>query len=33
MGLLFTSSEIEETLGVCDRILVFYRRRIICEIA
>jgi len=29
MALLFTSSEIEETLGVCDRVLVFYKGRII----
>jgi hypothetical protein len=33
MGLLFTSSAIEETLGVCDRILVFYKGRIIREVA
>src|SRR5690606_37728769 len=31
LALLFTSSEIEETLGVCDRILVFYKGRIIRE--
>ena len=33
MALLFTSSEIEETLGVCDRVLVFYKGRIIRSIA
>jgi ribose transport system ATP-binding protein len=33
LALLFTSSEIEETLGVCDRILVFYKGRIIREFA
>jgi ABC-type sugar transport system ATPase subunit len=32
MALLFTSSEIEETLGVCDRVLVFYKGRIIRSI-
>lgn len=31
LALLFTSSEIEETLGVCDRILVFYKGRVIRE--
>jgi ABC-type sugar transport system ATPase subunit len=31
LALLFTSSEIEETLGVCDRILVFYKGQIIRE--
>jgi ABC-type sugar transport system ATPase subunit len=31
LALLFTSSEIEETLGVCDRILVFHRGRVIRE--
>ncbi len=31
LALLFTSSEIEETLGVCDRILVLSRGRIIRE--
>ena len=31
--MLFTSSEIEETLGVCDRILVFHKGRIIREFA
>lgn len=31
MALLFTSSEIEETLGVCDRVLVFYRGQIVRE--
>jgi ABC-type sugar transport system ATPase subunit len=29
LALLFTSSEIEETLGVCDRILVFHKGRVI----
>jgi ABC-type sugar transport system ATPase subunit len=33
MALLFTSSEIEETLGVSDRVLVFYKGRIIREFA
>ena len=33
LALLFTSSEIEETLGVCDRVLVFYKGRIIREFA
>ncbi|MCA9877399.1 MAG: sugar ABC transporter ATP-binding protein, partial [Thermomicrobiales bacterium] len=33
LALLFTSSEIEETLGVCDRILVFHRGRILREFA
>jgi ribose transport system ATP-binding protein len=33
LALLFTSSEIEETLGVSDRILVFYKGRIIREFA
>jgi ABC-type sugar transport system ATPase subunit len=33
LALLFTSSEIEETLGVCDRILVFHKGRIIREFA
>lgn len=33
LALLFTSSEIEETLGVCDRILVFHRGRVIREFA
>jgi ABC-type sugar transport system ATPase subunit len=33
MALLFTSSEIEETLGVCDRVLVFYKGRIVREFA
>ncbi len=33
MALLFTSSEIEETIGVCDRVLVFYRGRIIKSFA
>jgi ribose transport system ATP-binding protein len=33
MGLLFTSSESEVTLGVCDRILVFYKGRVIREVA
>jgi ABC-type sugar transport system ATPase subunit len=31
LALLFTSSEIEETLGVCDRILVFHKGRVIRE--
>ncbi|MBW3609063.1 MAG: ATP-binding cassette domain-containing protein, partial [Actinobacteria bacterium] len=33
MALLFSSSEIEETLGVCDRVLVFYKGLIIREFA
>jgi ABC-type sugar transport system ATPase subunit len=33
MALLFTSSEIEETLGVCDRVLVFRKGRIVREFA
>ena len=33
LALLFTSSEIEETLGVCDRILVFHKGQIIREFA
>jgi ribose transport system ATP-binding protein len=33
MALLFTSSEIEETLGVCDRVLVFYRGQVVREFA
>jgi ABC-type sugar transport system ATPase subunit len=33
LALLFTSSEVEETLGVCDRILVFHKGRIIREFA
>src|SRR4051794_13857080 len=33
LALLFTSSEIEETIGVCDRILVFHKGRIIREFA
>jgi ABC-type sugar transport system ATPase subunit len=33
MALLFTSSEIEETLGVSDRVLVFYKGRIIRQFA
>ncbi|MGH2617471.1 MAG: ATP-binding cassette domain-containing protein, partial [Thermomicrobiales bacterium] len=33
LALLFTSSEIEETLGVCDRILVFHKGRVIREFA
>jgi ABC-type sugar transport system ATPase subunit len=33
LALLFTSSEIEETLGICDRILVFHKGRIIREFA
>ena len=31
MTILFTSSEIEETLGLCDRLLVLYRGRVIRE--
>jgi len=31
LGLLFTSSEIDETLGLCDRILVFYKGHIVKE--
>ncbi|MEZ4504297.1 MAG: hypothetical protein R2848_00250 [Thermomicrobiales bacterium] len=31
MALLFTSSEVEEIVGVCDRILVLYRGRVIKE--
>jgi ABC-type sugar transport system ATPase subunit len=33
LALLFTSSEIEETLGVCDRVLVFHKGRVIREFA
>jgi ABC-type sugar transport system ATPase subunit len=33
LALLFTSSEIEETLGVCDRVLVFHTGRVIREFA
>jgi ABC-type sugar transport system ATPase subunit len=33
LALLFTSSEIEETIGVCDRILVFHKGRILREFA
>lgn len=33
LALIFTSSEIEETLGVCDRILVFHKGHIIREFA
>jgi ABC-type sugar transport system ATPase subunit len=33
LALLFTSSEIEETLGVADRILVFYKGRVIRQFA
>ncbi len=33
LALLFTSSEIEETIGVCDRILVFHKGRVIREFA
>jgi ABC-type sugar transport system ATPase subunit len=33
MALLFTSSEIEETLGLCDRVLVVYNGRVIREFA
>jgi ribose transport system ATP-binding protein len=33
LALLFTSSEIEETIGVCDRLLVFHKGRIIREFA
>lgn len=32
LALLFTSSEVEETIGVCDRILVLYRGAIINEL-
>jgi ABC-type sugar transport system ATPase subunit len=31
LALLFTSSEVEETIGVCDRIFIMYRGRIINE--
>jgi len=31
LGLLFTSSEIDETLGLCDRVLVLYKGRIVRE--
>ena len=31
LALLFTSSEVEETIGVCDRILIMYRGRVINE--
>ena len=31
LALLFTSSEVEETIGVCDRILILYRGRVIRE--
>jgi ribose transport system ATP-binding protein len=33
LALLFTSSEVEETLGVCDRVLVLYKGRVIREFA
>jgi ABC-type sugar transport system ATPase subunit len=33
MALLFSSSEIEETLGICDRVLVFYRGQVVREFA
>ncbi len=33
IGLLFTSSEVEETLGVCDRVIVMYKGRPIREFA
>jgi ribose transport system ATP-binding protein len=33
LALLFTSSEVEETLGVCDRLLVLYRGAILKEFA
>jgi ribose transport system ATP-binding protein len=33
LALLFTSSEVEEIVGVCDRILVLYRGRVIKEFA
>lgn len=33
MALLFTSSEMEETLGICDRVLVFHKGRIVREFA
>ncbi len=31
LALLFTSSEVEETIGVCDRVMVMYRGRVINE--
>ena len=31
LGLLFTSSEIDEILGLCDRVLVLYKGRIVKE--
>jgi len=31
LALMFTSSENEETLGVCDRVLIFYRGKVIKE--
>ena len=31
LALLFTSSEIEETIGLCDRVLIMYRGRAIRE--
>jgi ABC-type sugar transport system ATPase subunit len=33
LALLFTSSEVEETIGVCDRVLVLYRGAILKEFA
>ena len=32
LALLFTSSEIEETIGLCDRVLIMYRGRAIHEV-
>jgi ABC-type sugar transport system ATPase subunit len=31
LALLFTSSEIEETIGVCDRVMIMYRGQAIRE--
>ena len=31
MALLFTSSEIEETIGLCDRVRIMFRGKSICE--
>ena len=31
LALLFTSSEVEETIGICDRIMIMYRGRVINE--
>jgi ABC-type sugar transport system ATPase subunit len=33
LALLFTSSEVEETIGVCDRLLILYRGTILKEFA